>query len=277
MPIHRLPASIILATMACLGCAPGAEPGRGVADVFGGSGRWVDLTWSFSDSTIYWPTDTAGFRHDTVAYGPTPAGFFYSSFRYSANEHGGTHLDAPIHFAEGKDAADEIPLTALIGPAVVIDVSAKADADYLATVEDFTAWEAIHGRIPDQAIVLLRTGWGERYHDRMAYLGTAATGPAAVSAAALPGARRRGGRVAGVQPEAPGLRARHAERGPRAIDRLPGPRDPLWREHPRLRERRTPGAASCDGQLRRGPADEDQGRQRRAAPDRGVPAVRTGR
>ncbi len=183
MSIRVLLPATLLAVLVVSGCQPeskSAGDSTGVAAVFGGAGQWVDLTWAFSDSTVYWPTDTLGFRHDTVAYGPTPAGFFYSSFRYSANEHGGTHLDAPIHFAEGKDAADQIPLTSLIGPAAVIDVSAKADSDYLAGVEDFAAWESVHGRIPDGAIVLLRTGWGERYHDRTAYLGTDATGPDAV-------------------------------------------------------------------------------------------------
>lgn len=158
-----------------------ATPGNELAAAFGGgAGTWVDLTWPFSDSTIYWPTDTLGFRHDTVAFGPTPGGYFYSSFRYSANEHGGTHLDAPIHFADGKDAADQIPLSSLMGPAVVVDVSAKANADYLATIEDLMAWETEHGRIPDHAIVLLRTGWGDRYGDRAAYLGTSANGADAV-------------------------------------------------------------------------------------------------
>lgn len=181
----------LLAAVTVAGCQPNAEPdspAMAIAEAFGGgAGRWVDLAWSYSDSTIYWPTDTMGFRHDTVAFGPTPGGYFYSSFRYSANEHGGTHLDAPIHFSEGKLTSDAIPLTSLIGPAVVIDVSAKADSDYVASVDDFTAWEAVNGRIPDNSIVLLRTGWGSRYSDRTAYLGTSATGPDAVPQLHFPG------------------------------------------------------------------------------------------
>jgi kynurenine formamidase len=35
-----------------------------------------------------------------------PMGYFYSSYSISAPEHGGTHLDAPIHFAENKQTAD---------------------------------------------------------------------------------------------------------------------------------------------------------------------------
>jgi kynurenine formamidase len=156
--------------------------------IFGDSGAgWIDLTHSFSASSIYWPTDTLGFVHEQQAYGPTAAGFFYASYRYSAAEHGGTHLDAPIHFAEGRQASDEIPLSRLIGPGVVIDVSDRASPDYLVSVADLTGWEAKHGAIPDGAILLVRTGWGARYGDRTAYLGTALEGPDAVAQLHFPG------------------------------------------------------------------------------------------
>jgi kynurenine formamidase len=88
-------------------------------------GKWVDLTHPFSEETIYWPT-ADGFAKETVFEGKTEGGYYYSAFNYRAAEHGGTHLDAPVHFAEGRRAADQIPLEQLIGPAVVIDVSPKA-------------------------------------------------------------------------------------------------------------------------------------------------------
>lgn len=159
-----------------------------IAGVFEGTaGHWVDLTHPFDENTIYWPTDTVGFRLDTLAYGETDGGWFYSSFRYSAAEHGGTHLDAPIHFAKDGWTNAEIPLSSLIGPAVVVDVSERAYADYLVSVSDLQGWESEHGRIPDGAIVLAYTGWGTRYHDRAAYLGTDATGPEAVAQLHFPG------------------------------------------------------------------------------------------
>lgn len=158
------------------------------ASIFGGSeGSWIDLTHSFSAATIFWPTDTLGFVHEQQAYGPTEGGWFYASYRYAAAEHGGTHLDAPIHFAEGRQASDEIPLSRLIGPAVVLDVSDRANPDYLVSIEDLTGWEARHGPIPQGAIVLVRTGWDQRYNDRSAYLGTALRGPEAVAKLHFPG------------------------------------------------------------------------------------------
>jgi kynurenine formamidase len=107
------------------------------------------------------------------SYGMTEGGYFYSSNSFAAPEHGGTHLDAPIHFAEGRRTVDQIPLGQLIAPAVVIDVRAKAaaDADYRLTAADVQAWEAKHGPVPEGALVMLRTGWGERWPDRKRYLG----------------------------------------------------------------------------------------------------------
>ena len=124
---------------------------------------------------------------DTVAFGQTEGGYFYSAFNFSAAEHGGTHLDAPVHFAEGRDATDQIPLDRMVGPAVVLDVSDRSSRDYQVVLADFEAWELVHGPIPDGAILLIRTGWGDRYGDRESYLGTNMEGPEAVPELHFPG------------------------------------------------------------------------------------------
>ena len=187
-------AALTLALAACRPTPQAASDGTesaaapDLAAVFDGrAGSWIDLTHSFDEASIYWPTDTVGFVLEELAYGPTDGGWFYSSYEYSGAEHGGTHLDAPIHFAEGRQASDAIPLSSLIGPAVVVDVSDRAGPDYLVSVTDLTAWEAEHDPIPDGAILLLRTGWGDLYGDRAAYLGTARTGAEAVSDLHFPG------------------------------------------------------------------------------------------
>lgn len=179
----------VLSVLVAVGCAPAPPAEPDIGAVFDGrGGAWVDLTHAFSSESVYWPT-ARGFTLDTVSYGVTDGGWFYSSFDFAASEHGGTHLDAPIHFAEGKWASDQIPLSSLMGPAAVVDVSARADADadYLVSVEDLQAWEAAHGVLPEGAILLLRTGWGSRWSDRAAYLGTDLTGPEAVPALHFPG------------------------------------------------------------------------------------------
>jgi len=115
--------SLILLCLLAACRAPTAD----YSAVFDGSGgRWVDLTHAYSGSTIYWPTDTVGFVLEELAYGPTDGGWFYASYAFRSAEHGGTHLDAPIHFAEGHLTTDQIPLSGLMGPAAVVDVSARA-------------------------------------------------------------------------------------------------------------------------------------------------------
>ena len=86
---------------------------------------WIELSYPFNNETIYWPT-VENFKHFKVFENFTTAGYYYASYDISASEHGGTHLDAPRHFAEGKWTADEIPLDRLIGPAIKIDISSKA-------------------------------------------------------------------------------------------------------------------------------------------------------
>lgn len=152
-------------------------------------GRWVDLTHSFDKDTIYWPTVTEPFRLEVVSYGMTKKGYFYAAYKYSAPEHGGTHMDAPIHFAKGKRTTEAVPLLQLSGPAVVIDVSEKAlkNRDYRVSVEDFKQWEKKHGKIIPGAMVLLRTGYGKFWPDRKKYMGTDKLGPDAVPLLHFPG------------------------------------------------------------------------------------------
>ena len=135
--------------------------------------RVVDLTHAFDADTLYWPNAPSGFTLERLAHGRTPAGFFYAANAFCAPEHGGTHLDAPIHFAEDHWTADAIPVDRLIGPGVVIDVSAAAaeNRDYRLGVADIRRFEARYGTIPRGAIVLLRTGWDVYWPHRGQYFG----------------------------------------------------------------------------------------------------------
>ncbi len=145
-------------------------------------GKWIDLSYDFSDKTLYWPTAN-GFKLDTAFNGITPAGFYYEAYNYCAAEHGGTHLDAPSHFAKGKWSADQIPLERLTGKAVVIDVSSRASTfpDYQINVADLEAWEKTNGKLADDIIILFRTGYGSFYPDAKKYLGTDERGAEAVA------------------------------------------------------------------------------------------------
>ena len=151
-------------------------------------GHWIDLTYSFSGETVYWPT-AENFKLDTVSAGVTEGGYFYSAYSFCAAEHGGTHLDAPYHFADGKWTTDQVPLENLTGYAIVIDVSGKTNnnPDYQISVDDLTGWEKEHGKIPEGAILIFHTGWGRFYPDAQKYLGTTEKGTAGVAQLHFPG------------------------------------------------------------------------------------------
>lgn len=171
-----VPVRQILVTLSLALCAPAIS--AQVPDL--SQMRLVDLTHPFDERTVYWPTSPSGFTLERLSFGQTPGGWFYASNSFCSPEHGGTHLDAPIHFFEGRQTVDSIPLERLIAPAAVIDVSARAarDPDLRLTREDVVAFEERHGRIQPGTIVLLRTGWSARWPDRRAYLGDDTPGDA---------------------------------------------------------------------------------------------------
>ncbi|MCG8589955.1 MAG: cyclase family protein [Proteobacteria bacterium] len=174
------PVSLMVLVAGCLVACAGAGPT---------SGPIVDLTHAFGADTLYWPTDGEGFVHERGSAGYTEAGYYYSAHRFRSAEHGGTHVDAPVHFAEHGVSVDAIPLTRLVGQGVRVDVRAAcaSDPDYRVTVADLERFEDAHGRIPTGAIVLLHTGFASRWPDRERYLGTADRGPDATHRLHFPG------------------------------------------------------------------------------------------
>lgn len=152
------------------------------------AGRWIDLSHAYGEDTLYWPTAST-FHKETVFEGETEGGWYYTAYDIRTAEHGGTHLDAPVHFYAGRDTADRVPLERLIGPAVVIDVSeqALAEPDYQLSAADIGGWEAVHGRVPPGSIVLVRTGYAAFWPDAERYLGTRRRGADAVPLLHFPG------------------------------------------------------------------------------------------
>ncbi len=149
----------------------------------------IDLTHEFSEETVYWVT-AKEFDLDTVFRGQTEKGYYYSAYDFSTAEHGGTHIDAPIHFAQGTQSVDQIPLERLVGQAIKIDISDKANGkpDYLISIEDLEQWESKEEtQIPAGAIVLLETGHSKFYPDKKKYLGTENRGEEAVKELHFPG------------------------------------------------------------------------------------------
>ena len=118
------------------------------------------MTHTFDDKTVYWPSaDRARFNF-TKKVATNASGFYYEGNQFCAPEHGGTHLDAPRHFAKGRHGANQVPLERLVGPVIVVDVSSKAAAnrDLLIGQTEMEDYEKQNGKIPDNVILLLNTG-----------------------------------------------------------------------------------------------------------------------
>ena len=134
--------------------------------------RLIDLTHTLDEKTPYWSTQER-FERTQLAHGRSDAGIWYSNFCFRSGEHCGTHMDAPIHFAEGKQSIEQLPLSQLIGPAMKISVAAvcESNRDYCISTTDIVTWESRFGRIPNGAVVLFHTGWSRYWGDRAGYLG----------------------------------------------------------------------------------------------------------
>ena len=176
---------VVLCLLADMGCAAGHS--RFDQHAWEQS-RLIDLTHAFGADTIVWPTEQ-DFRLVVQQAGETPGGYYYASNRLEMAEHGGTHIDASIHFARGGQTLDQVPIERLIGAGVRIDVTDQCarDLDYLITIQDFERWESAHGRILNRSIVLLHTGFARYWPSRQQYLGTELRGPEAVRALHFPG------------------------------------------------------------------------------------------
>ena len=151
-------------------------------------GKWIDLSHAYEEATPYWPT-ADGFQFDTVFAGMTDGGYYYSAYQFSSAEHGGTHIDAPIHFAAEKKTVDQITLDQLTGNAIVVDVrdSVSDYIDYRISKGDLLQWEKENGTIPDGSILFIHTGFGKFWPDKLKYMGTDKRGPEAVALLHFPG------------------------------------------------------------------------------------------
>jgi kynurenine formamidase len=184
------------------------------------SGTVVDLSHAYDAQAIFWPT-AEPFRLEKVADGITEGGYYYAANNFATSEHGGTHIDAPIHFAQGHQSVDQIPLDRLLGEAVLVDVTqaSERDADYQVTVDDFLRSERAQGTFPEQAIVLIRTGFSRRWPDAARYLGTARRGADAVRELHFPGLHPDAARwlIANRSIKAIGIDTASIDRGPSTL------------------------------------------------------------
>ena len=149
-------ATVFLAALA-IGACRGGPPAR-VIDL-GHPLAATDPTWS--GTPVFSHTPVATFEKDT-----------YYSAKFASDEHFGTHVDAPAHFAASGLTVDRIPADRLVRPGLRISVASQVakDEDYRVTVDDLAAFERMHGQIPEGSIVLIATGWDVRWPDASKYM-----------------------------------------------------------------------------------------------------------
>jgi len=173
--VHSFGVAVLLLTSSCAD-SQRDEAGGLLEGVPSGRTEIIDLTHPLNSKNPHWP-------------GPGYEPFHYEIFatlekngvlsgRFSMPEHAGTHVDAPNHFEAGQIPVDRIPPRQLFCPAVVIDVQSKAaqNPDYMLSRTDIAEWEAAHGRIPENALVFLYSGWDKRWDDFEQYKNASADG-----------------------------------------------------------------------------------------------------
>lgn len=127
----------------------------------------IDLTHAMHDDMAFWPGGVPFKKEVLVDY---EQGYLLHKFEMGENT--GTHVDAPAHFVQGNRPIDELSLSELIVPAVVIDVQDKTASDpaYELSADDVLSWESEHGEVPAGSLVILNTGWHKRFDEPERYV-----------------------------------------------------------------------------------------------------------
>jgi kynurenine formamidase len=167
--IRSASAAFVLGAFVLAGCSTDKS---GTVEAAGGAKSIeyrtvVDLQHTIDPKIPLWPGDpTPEFK--TLAQ-IAKDGYYLRSF--SIGEHSATHMNAGNSFFEGGSSIDSYEAKSLVRPAIVIDVRAQAakNADYALTVADVKKWETEHGNVPSGAVVLVYTGWQEKWANPTAF------------------------------------------------------------------------------------------------------------
>jgi kynurenine formamidase len=134
--------------------------------------KYIDLTHTITPSIPVWK----GFAPSRFLASSDPKtgkpytypkdGFEATAYQLSTDQLG-TQLDPPAHWAPEYPAIDELPPTYTLRPLVVISIADKVknDAAYHLQVSDIQQWETLHGRVPEGAVVMVRSDWSKEWPD----------------------------------------------------------------------------------------------------------------
>ncbi|XP_077521817.1 isatin hydrolase-like [Amblyomma americanum] len=139
--------------------------------------RVVDLSYPYDDRTVYWSQDDRFLLN--VSEVTSDAETWYQVDTMATHTHGGTHLDAPLHFVkDGWDVA-QIPVDRLaLVPVSLVDIAQRCaqNRSCQLAIHDVIQWEAMHGTLPDRCVLLVHTGWDKFSNNATSYFGLDAEG-----------------------------------------------------------------------------------------------------
>lgn len=167
--------SALAAAAALAACQRPAAPAPGLWSLYQQSlktAKYIDLTHTITPAIPVWhgfgPASFGPTRNpDTQQpYTYTKDGFEATAYRLSTDQYG-TQLDPPAHWAPEYPAIDELPPTYALRPLVVISIidSLARQPGYHLQVADIAQWETRHGRIPEGAVVMVRSDWAKAWPD----------------------------------------------------------------------------------------------------------------
>ena len=125
----------------------------------------IDLSHQINEHIPTWDGDVAFEKKTVMDYPASVARVMH----YSMIANAGTHIDSPSHFIEEAPEVHHLNLNNLCVPIHLIDVRAKAHADYMISLEDITIYEQKHGRIQPGTILIGLTGWDKYWADAKKY------------------------------------------------------------------------------------------------------------
>ena len=185
MAMTQFPAAVLVASTILSSAAlaqPSSQPSAGPWPVYEQSikgAKHIDLTHAFAPVQPVWPgfglaefkpttagADIPGYvnKGDEFSYGKH--GFVATSYLLTTDQYG-TQLDPPAHWDEYGATISDLPPTFAVRPLAVIPIHDKVarDPGYHLSVQDVQEWESRHGRIPEGAVVMVRSDWHKRWNE----------------------------------------------------------------------------------------------------------------
>jgi kynurenine formamidase len=131
--------------------------------------EFVDLTHTLDSSIPSWDGSCGFSHHNTIDYPDCTTETQFRVQQISIQAGIGTHVDAQAHCIQGGESIADIPISKLIGPCVVFDVSDRGNSDYSLSPKEIFEFEKESGILEPGDFLLLHTGWEQHWNNPKKY------------------------------------------------------------------------------------------------------------